>query len=254
MKTGKGALLATVAVGVLVSGCATQSGQTGSFNKWWECAIAGGVVGGAGGALDKTGTAVGAAAGGALLAGAICALADDEPKAAQPAAKPKPVPAKCKYVVPGWDVAMNGCPADSDGDGIPDPLDKCPGTAMGEKVDKNGCAILEEAHLASVHFALSSSELAANAKAVLDQEVVLMQRYPYTKITLTGFTDSTGPLEFNNKLSVSRAMAVKNYLISQGVDPARITMAGDGPEDPVATNATKEGRMQNRRVQLELKN
>ena len=65
-----------------------------------------------------------------------------------------------------------------------------------------------------------------------------------------GFTDSTGTLETNQKLSQQRADAVGQYLMSQGIASDRVTTKGYGPSHPVASNDTREGRSQNRRVEL----
>jgi outer membrane protein OmpA-like peptidoglycan-associated protein len=67
-----------------------------------------------------------------------------------------------------------------------------------------------------------------------------------------GHTDSTGELDFNQRLSEDRASSVGNFLISQGIVAPRIQMVGFGPRNPVASNETKEGRSSNRRVELKL--
>lgn len=72
-------------------------------------------------------------------------------------------------------------------------------------------------------------------------------------IEVTGYTDSQGAAAFNQKLSEQRAEAVKSYLVGRGVDGQRIGTRGMGPANPVASNATAEGRAQNRRVELDIK-
>lgn len=69
-------------------------------------------------------------------------------------------------------------------------------------------------------------------------------------VDIVGHTDSTGAEAYNQDLSMRRANAVKNYLIDQGVDPAIMTTSGMGESQPVASNATSEGRAQNRRVEV----
>jgi OmpA-OmpF porin, OOP family len=65
-----------------------------------------------------------------------------------------------------------------------------------------------------------------------------------------GYTDSIGSDAYNEKLSQRRAEAVKQYLVQKGVDPSRIAVRGLGKTNPVATNATAEGRAENRRVEI----
>jgi outer membrane protein OmpA-like peptidoglycan-associated protein len=78
----------------------------------------------------------------------------------------------------------------------------------------------------------------------------ILQAYPGLKVQVEGYTDSVGSDDFNQKLSESRAAAVKDFLISQGVSPNNITSAGFGKNDPVADNGTATGRAQNRRVNM----
>jgi OOP family OmpA-OmpF porin len=69
-------------------------------------------------------------------------------------------------------------------------------------------------------------------------------------INIVGHTDSVGTEEYNQELSVRRANAVKDYMVSEGIDPGIIDVKGMGEADPVASNATAEGRAQNRRVEI----
>ena len=69
-------------------------------------------------------------------------------------------------------------------------------------------------------------------------------------IEVGGHTDDTGRLSTNMRLSQGRAEAVLAYLARRGVDPSRMTAVGYGPDQPIATNTTAEGRRQNRRVEL----
>ena len=65
-----------------------------------------------------------------------------------------------------------------------------------------------------------------------------------------GYTDNTGGYDLNMRLSQERADAVRNYLIGRGIPAARLTAKGNGWSNPVASNDTKEGRAQNRRVEM----
>lgn len=67
-----------------------------------------------------------------------------------------------------------------------------------------------------------------------------------------GHTDSVGPEEYNQRLSVRRAESVKAHLVGQGIEANRIYTEGKGESQPVADNSTKEGRAKNRRVEIEV--
>jgi outer membrane protein OmpA-like peptidoglycan-associated protein len=78
----------------------------------------------------------------------------------------------------------------------------------------------------------------------------ILQAYPGLKVQVEGYTDSVGSDDYNQKLSENRANAVRDFLVTQGVQPGNITAAGYGKSKPVADNATSAGRAQNRRVNL----
>ncbi|WP_291120053.1 OmpA family protein [Flavobacterium sp. UBA6135] len=102
----------------------------------------------------------------------------------------------------------------------------------------------------SVNFETNKSVLTNVAKANLDKVVPVFQSYPDTDIVIYGYTDSTGRLEFNQKLSEDRAASVRSYLVSKGLATSRFQTKGMGPNDPIATNETVEGRSKNRRVEF----
>ena len=77
-----------------------------------------------------------------------------------------------------------------------------------------------------------------------------LNEYPTSRVAITGYTDSSGPAAYNLKLSEMRAQAVKDYLISAGIEEARHTATGLGENNPVADNSTHEGREKNRRVEV----
>jgi OOP family OmpA-OmpF porin len=87
---------------------------------------------------------------------------------------------------------------------------------------------------------------------VLDGVATGLKQHPRLKVELQGYTDSKGSVAYNMRLSGRRAQAVREYLIGDGVDPSQLTARGYGPEDPVASNRTADGRAQNRRVVLEV--
>ncbi|MEN9906962.1 MAG: hypothetical protein RLZZ540_103 [Bacteroidota bacterium] len=102
----------------------------------------------------------------------------------------------------------------------------------------------------AVRFDTNKSTLTAAAKANLDKLVAVFNEYPDTDITIFGYTDNTGPADYNLKLSGERAASVKNYLASKGISASRFTITGMGIADPIADNGTVEGRSQNRRVEF----
>jgi outer membrane protein OmpA-like peptidoglycan-associated protein len=77
-----------------------------------------------------------------------------------------------------------------------------------------------------------------------------LRQHPEVHATIEGFTDSTGNPETNRSLSQARAEAVRDYLIGEGIEPARVTARGKGEDFPIASNATASGRQANRRVEV----
>lgn len=102
----------------------------------------------------------------------------------------------------------------------------------------------------AVRFDTNKSTLTAAAKANLDKLVPVFQSYADTDIIIYGYTDSTGAVEYNQKLSEQRAASVKAYLASKGLNVSRFTSKGMGISDPIASNETTEGKAQNRRVEF----
>jgi outer membrane protein OmpA-like peptidoglycan-associated protein len=102
----------------------------------------------------------------------------------------------------------------------------------------------------AVRFDLNKSTLTSQAKANLDKLVPVFNSYADTNIEIFGYTDSTGKPEYNLTLSQKRAETVKMYLISKGLVASRFKTSGYGIADPIATNDTKEGQSQNRRVEF----
>jgi outer membrane protein OmpA-like peptidoglycan-associated protein len=102
----------------------------------------------------------------------------------------------------------------------------------------------------AVRFDTNKSSLTAAAKANLDKLVPVFTEYPDTDITIFGYTDITGPADYNLKLSKQRAASVRNYIVGKGIGSARFHVTGLGIADPIASNETVEGRSQNRRVEF----
>lgn len=165
---------------------------------------------------------------------------------------------KCPNTQRGVLVDANGCPRvmDGDKDGVPDKRDQCPRTARGVKVYENGCAAPATKVLGGVLFKTDSANLLPRAQAELDaiarEYGALMNQYGVLKLQISGHTDAVGSEDYNLKLSQRRAKSAMKYLISKGIDASRIISNGYGETDPAATNQTKEGRQQNRRVVVKL--
>ena len=154
-------------------------------------------------------------------------------------------------------VALNGAPrtdcggADSDHDGVPDSLDKCPGTAEGLPVSADGCPA-SPLSLTGVNFENDSATLTAASTPILDRAAGALNALPNDNAEIAGYTDANGQPAYNLDLSKQRAEAVRQYLIKKGVDAARLTANGYGETNPVASNETNAGREANRRVEIKL--
>jgi OOP family OmpA-OmpF porin len=176
---------------------------------------------------------------------------------------------KCPGTPAGVKVDRDGCPLDTDGDGVPDYLDKCPGTPAGVKVDQDGCpppvvqkavpqtasametAIVEKGRVTlNVEFDFDKASIRKTSHQEIGNLADVMKKYPDLKIALEGHTDNVGGTAYNEKLSQRRVDAVKKYLMEKfGIDASRLSAKGYGLTKPVASNATKEGRQKNRRVE-----
>ncbi|MBN8740076.1 MAG: hypothetical protein BGP24_20935 [Lysobacterales bacterium 69-70] len=104
--------------------------------------------------------------------------------------------------------------------------------------------------LGDVLFETGRAELKPGATRSLDQLAEALRSDDRSQVAIEGHTDSTGSRSFNLDLSLHRAQSVQSYLIGRGVNPARITVRGMGPDFPVADNASSGGRLQNRRVEV----
>lgn len=159
-------------------------------------------------------------------------------------------------------VANNGCPwPDTDGDGILDKDDKCPNEAG--VAENNGCPIIKPSeevvnalntYARSILFDTGKASFQKETDKVLEAMVVIFKEYPRADFAIEGYTDSVGSKSSNQALSERRANAVRDYLIANGIDAQRLTAAGYGEDNPIASNNTRAGRAENRRVEVKLKN
>ena len=142
-------------------------------------------------------------------------------------------------------------PVDTDGDGVADGVDKCPGTLKGARVDEFGCIKEEQKiNLPNIEFESGKTVLATGGKDKLEAVVEFLNNQGEVQVDVFGHTDAQGADAYNQKLSEGRAKSVMDYLVSRGIDATRLSSKGFGETQPIATNETVEGRAQNRRVEL----
>ncbi|MEC9357617.1 MAG: OmpA family protein [Pseudomonadota bacterium] len=163
---------------------------------------------------------------------------------------------QCPGTPRGVRVDAKGCPIDTDGDGVPDYLDKCPATPAGTPVDSSGCPLATKVDrkFEDVNFGFDRFDLTDYARVTLDKTAAeintMVQKNPGVRIEVEGHTDSIGTNEYNQALGVRRATAVKDYLIRKGVSGDVITTRSYGETKPIATNDTAKGRLLNRRTEI----
>ena len=160
---------------------------------------------------------------------------------------------RCPGTPAGRAVGADGCELDSDGDGVLDSADKCPGTPAGTAVLANGCEVPKVVKLEGVNFTSGTANFVAGAQPKLDLAVQALKDNPTIAVEVAGHTDAQGDAELNRKLSQQRADAVRKYLIDGGVAATQVSAKGYGEDEPSATNDTTEGRAANRRVELRTK-
>ena len=102
----------------------------------------------------------------------------------------------------------------------------------------------------NLNFESGSTALTPESRPTVDTLAAILKAYPAVSVDLEGYTDSTGDPAANKKLSLDRAASVKNLLAADGVADSRITTAGNGPENPIASNDSEDGRAKNRRLEL----
>jgi outer membrane protein OmpA-like peptidoglycan-associated protein len=158
-------------------------------------------------------------------------------------------------------IANGGCPwPDTDGDSILDKDDKCPEVAG--IASEEGCPeiISNEAKMGmdtfaeAILFNIESASFQRGVKKDLDGMLAIINEFPEAEFAIRGYTDTSGSVSGNLKLSGARANAVLDYLVENGIDAARLTATGFGQESPIASNKTRAGRTKNRRVEVKVTN
>ena len=140
---------------------------------------------------------------------------------------------------------------DNDSDGVPDSLDNCPDTAAGLPVDSVGCDELTGA-IDGVNFESGSDVLTAGSQEKLAEVAQVLNQFPAIRVAVAAHTDNQGPAASNLELSKRRAISVARYLVEQGVAGNRLAPQAYGESQPIASNASADGRASNRRVELQV--
>jgi len=139
------------------------------------------------------------------------------------------------------------------------------GAIIGDQMDKQAAELAYELPGATVQrmgegiavtfpegllFGFDSDQLTPAARDNLRKFAASLKKYPNTRTLIVGHTDSDGSAQYNMDLSDRRALSAANFVGGEGVDPARVSTAGRGETEPIATNGEDEGRRQNRRVEI----
>lgn len=153
-------------------------------------------------------------------------------------------------------IENKGCP-DTDGDNLVDIDDSCPNTAG--PASNNGCPeVTAEVqkqlnnYARTILFDTGNSTIKAESLSVMIDIIQILTEYPNANFTVEGHTDSVGSSASNQKLSEARANSVRDFLIKEGITMNRLSAIGYGEDKPIATNANRSGRKQNRRVEINL--
>ncbi len=236
-------LILVTAVTTMMAGCSNYVVRTSDPNSPF-CTLGGAALGGGSTALASAGgpVIVGGVMLGALIGNYICS---SDGKSVEQVAVTTPRPEPQRPVEVARDV-------DSDNDGVVDRLDRCPNTPAGSKVNANGCPEVLMT-LNGMNFAFDSSVIDSQSARIMDQGVAALNEAKTVDIHIEGHTDNIGTEEYNQKLSERRANAVRDYFVSKGIAAARLTAEGVGESRPVASNTTADGRSENRRVELHVR-
>jgi len=130
-----------------------------------------------------------------------------------------------------------------------DPLDPRDDNVAAPIVLQRGASVL----LQGVNFASGSATLTRESEGTLEKAFIALVANPGLKVEIAGYTDNTGSVRVNERLSRQRAESVMSWLVRKGIDSSRMTAVGMGPMDPIASNSTPEGRAKNRRIEFHVK-
>jgi OOP family OmpA-OmpF porin len=156
---------------------------------------------------------------------------------------------QCPATQEGIKVDENGCDIDLDKDGVINANDICADTPLGAEVNSDGCPKAIDLHLT---FENNSYKVKPEALAIIDKYADFLKTNTNYSAKIVGYSDSRGSAAYNKKLSAKRAKEVVNLLVARGVNPSQLSYEGRGEANPIASNATAEGRAKNRRIEAEL--
>lgn len=153
---------------------------------------------------------------------------------------------------------------DTDGDGVVDSKDRCPGTPPRVSVDKSGCPVTEATAIFldtgsitvnDITFDTKKATIKSGSHETLNEIGRTIEAWPKLRVEIAGHTDSRGSTESNQDLSERRAGSVKEYLARNfKIDSKQLVTVGYGESQPIASNDTDQGRAQNRRVEFKVLN
>lgn len=129
-------------------------------------------------------------------------------------------------------------------------LEKIEGAKVESVTDVNNLQGIKVTFDSGILFAVGKADLNTESKTALTNFATSLKNTPETDVAIYGHTDNTGARDFNEKLSVQRAQSVIDFLVKNGIETKRIKGTGLAWDQPVADNATPEGRKQNRRVEV----
>ena len=158
---------------------------------------------------------------------------------------------KCPLTPKNAKVSPDGCALDSDMDGVKDYEDTCRHTALGYEVDTQGCSI---STTITVDFPTASAILPHDILKQIHELAFFMKANPQYQALIVGHTSRkpTSTVASNLVLSKQRADAFKEELVKEGIDANRVKTQGKGFKEPISDNNTAEGRVLNRRIEIEL--
>ena len=156
---------------------------------------------------------------------------------------------RCPLTPKNAKVSPDGCALDGDMDGVKDYKDKCLDTPVGYEVNGDGCAISLNL---GVNFKYYSSVIEENSKKNIEKFADFIKKNSNYELNIVGHTSSKGDADLNKRLSEKRAKAVKLALIDLGVSANSMTTEGRGEDDPIVEDSSPDGKLLNRRVEIEI--
>ena len=158
----------------------------------------------------------------------------------------KPTPPKPKIIIKK--VYIKEKIKDSDGDGVPDNIDKCPNTPKNVLVNHYGCPIITTLR---INFDFNKAVVKKIYYPKIKKIAEILKANPKLRIEIDGYTDNIGNPNYNLKLSLKRAEAIKNILVKvYHINPNRIVVKGYGEKYPLVPNTTSTNRALNRRAEI----